>query len=36
MWKYVISFDKALNRTQQQEQMDVNICFWDNEKNKGV
>ena len=32
--KYVISFDESLNRTQQQEQMDVIICFWDNEKNK--
>ena len=32
--KYVISFDKSLNRTQQQEQMDVIIHFWDNEKNK--
>ena len=31
--KYVISFDASLNRTQQ-EQMDVIICFWDNEKNK--
>ena len=32
--KYVISFDESLNRTQQQEQMDVIIHFWDNEKNK--
>ena len=32
--KYVISFDESLNRTQQQEQMDMIICFWDNEKNK--
>ena len=31
--KYVISFDESLNRTEQ-EQMDVIICFWDNEKNK--
>ena len=34
--KYVTSFDESLNRTQQQEQMDVIICFWDNEKNKCV
>ena len=32
--KYVISLDESLNRTQQQEQMDVIIHFWDNEKNK--
>ena len=32
--KYVISFDESLNRTQQQEQMDVIVRFWDNEKNK--
>ena len=32
--KYVISFDESLNRTQQQAQMDMIICFWDNEKNK--
>ena len=32
--KYVISFDESLNRTQQQEQMDMIIRFWDNEKNK--
>ena len=32
--KYVISFDESLNRTQQQEQMDMIIHFWDNEKNK--
>ena len=32
--KYVISFDESLNRTQQQEQMDVIIHLWDNEKNK--
>ena len=32
--KYVISFDESLNRTQQQEQMDVIICCGDNEKNK--
>ena len=31
---YVISFDESLNRRQQQEQMDVIVCFWDNEKNK--
>ena len=31
--KYVISFDESLNRTQQQEQMDMIILFWDNEKN---
>ena len=32
--KCVISFDESLNRTQQQEQMDMIIHFWDNEKNK--
>ena len=32
--KYVISFDKSLYRTQQQEQMDMIIHFWDNERNK--
>ena len=32
--KYVISSDESLNRTQQQEQMDMIIPFWDNEKNK--
>ena len=32
--KYAISFDESLNRTQQQEQMDMIICFWDNKKNK--
>ena len=32
--KYVISFDESLNRTQQQEHMDVIIHFWDNERNK--
>ena len=32
--KYVISFNESLNRTQQQEQIDIIICFWDNEKNK--
>ena len=31
--RYVISFDESLNRMQQQEQMDVIIHFWDNEKN---
>ena len=30
----MISFDESLNRTQQQEQMDMIICFWDDEKNK--
>ena len=32
--KYVISFDESLNRKQLQEQMDMIICLWDNEKNK--
>ena len=32
--KYVISFDESLNRTQQWEQMDMIIHFWDDEKNK--
>ena len=32
--KYVMSFDESLYRTQQQEQVDVIIHFWDNEKNK--
>ena len=32
--KYVISFDESVTRTQQQEQMDMIIHFWDNEKNK--
>ena len=32
--KYVISSDESLNRTLQQEQMDMIIHFWDNEKKK--
>ena len=32
--KYVISFDESLNKVQQLEQMDMIICFWDNQKNE--
>ena len=31
---YAISFDESLNRVLQSEQMDVIICFWDNQENK--
>ena len=30
---FSVSFDESLNRYQQKCQMDVNICYWDGEKN---
>ena len=32
--KYVLSFDESFNKVQQQEQVDMIIHFWDNQKNK--
>ena len=31
---YAFSFDESVNRVLQSEQMDVIICFWDNQENK--